>query len=60
MITALIKERKSPPDRRVVIDPQTLANLRDLYPQCEFWVERSDIRVFPDEAYANLGFKVTD
>jgi len=60
MIIALIKERKSPPDRRVVIDPQTLAHLRDLYPECEFWVECSDIRVFPDQAYADLGFKVLD
>lgn len=59
MIIALIKERKSPPDRRVVIDPQTLAALREAYPNCEFWVESSDIRVFSDDEYTALGFKVT-
>ncbi|MCC1484081.1 NAD(P)-dependent oxidoreductase [Winogradskyella immobilis] len=57
---AIIKERKSPPDRRVVFSPQKLAEAREQFPNAEFVVESSDIRVFPDEAYAKLGFKVTD
>lgn len=57
---AIIKERKNPPDRRVVFSPETLAEARDKFSDAEFVVESSDIRVFPDEAYAKLGFKVTD
>ena len=57
---AIIKERKNPPDRRVVFSPETLAVARDRFPDAEFVVESSDIRVFSDEAYAALGFEVTD
>ena len=57
---ALIKERKNPPDRRVVFSPEKLAEARAQFPQAEFVVESSDIRVFPDAAYKALGFKVTD
>ncbi|EDP71759.1 hypothetical protein FBALC1_04707 [Flavobacteriales bacterium ALC-1] len=57
---AIIKERKNPPDRRVVFSPETLAEARSKFPDAEFVVESSDIRVFPDEAYAKLGFEVTD
>ncbi len=57
---AIIKERKNPPDRRVVFSPETLAEARKRFPQAEFVVESSDIRVFSDEAYAKLGFEVAD
>lgn len=57
---ALIKERKNPPDRRVVFSPEELLNVKTQFPQAEFIVESSDIRVFPDSAYRALGFEVTD
>jgi len=57
---AIIKERKNPPDRRVVISPQKLAEARKQFPNAEFIIESSDIRVFPDSAYKALGFKVTE
>lgn len=57
---AIIKERKNPPDRRVVFSPEKLAEARAKFPEAQFIVESSDIRVFPDEAYAALGFEVTD
>ncbi|OUR90318.1 alanine dehydrogenase [Flavobacteriales bacterium 34_180_T64] len=57
---AIIKERKNPPDRRVVFSPEKLAEARTQFPQAQFVVESSDIRVFPDDAYKALGFKVTD
>ncbi|WP_027124584.1 NAD(P)-dependent oxidoreductase [Gelidibacter mesophilus] len=57
---AIIKERKNPPDRRVVFSPRELAEARLKFPNAEFVVESSDIRVFPDEAYRALGFEVTD
>jgi len=57
---AIIKERKNPPDRRVVFSPEKLAEARTQFPTAEFVVESSDIRIFPDAAYKSLGFKVTD
>lgn len=57
---AIIKERKNPPDRRVVFSPQKLAEARDKFPNAEFIVESSDIRIFPDSDYSDLGFKVTN
>lgn len=57
---AIIKERKNPPDRRVVFSPEKLAEARAQFPQAEFIIESSDIRVFPDSAYKNQGFLVTD
>ncbi|WP_299389805.1 NAD(P)-dependent oxidoreductase [uncultured Gelidibacter sp.] len=57
---AIIKERKNPPDRRVVFSPEKLAEVRMQFPNAEFIVESSDIRVFPDSDYRALGFEVTD
>lgn len=57
---AIIKERKNPPDRRVVFSPEKLAEAQLQFPQAEFVVESSDIRIFPDSAYRNAGFTVTN
>lgn len=60
MIFGLIKERKNPPDRRVVFSPEKLVELQRQFPMAQFKVESSDIRVFPDSAYTNLGIEVTN
>ena len=60
MKIGLIKERKNPPDRRVVFSPAELLKLKELYPQTEIKVESSDIRIFTDAQYAALGFEVTE
>ena len=56
----IIKERKSPPDRRVVFTPNELLLFKQIYPSAEIFVERSDIRVFKDEEYEALGFELSD
>jgi len=56
---AIIKERKNPPDRRVVFSPGKLAEAKSLFLKSEFKVESSDIRVFPDKDYASKGFDVS-
>lgn len=56
---AIIKERKNPPDRRVVFSPEKLAEAKTAFPEAEFKVESSAIRIFNDEAYKNLGFEVS-
>jgi len=55
----IIKERKNPPDRRVVFSPQALVALKNQFPQAEIKVESSDIRVFSDQEYLDVGFEVT-
>jgi len=55
----IIKERKSPPDKRVVFSPSILQAFKQRYPDAEFVVESSDVRVFKDEEYSALGFEVT-
>lgn len=57
---AIIKERKNPPDRRVVFSPEKLAEAKAQFPEAKFVLESSDIRVFPDKAYKAQGFKVTN
>ena len=56
----IIKERKNPPDRRVVFTPEELVRLKNEHPEAMVKVESSDIRVFPDEAYAKVGIEVAD
>lgn len=54
----IIKERKNPPDRRVVFSPDELARLKREHPSAEVFVETSDIRIFPDADYQAAGVPV--
>lgn len=56
----IIKERKNPPDRRVVFSPNELAKLKQLYNDANITVESSDIRIFPDVQYQSMGITVSD
>lgn len=60
MVFGIIKERKNPPDKRVVFSPKTLLKVKEQFPEAEFLVESSDIRVFSDEDYKKQGFKVVE
>lgn len=57
---AIIKERKTPPDCRVVFSPSKLAEAKQQFPEADFIVESSDIRVFSDGQYAAAGFEVSE
>ena len=54
----IIKERKNPPDRRVVFAPEEAANIKKQFPEAEIVIESSDIRIFSDEEYVAQGFEV--
>lgn len=56
---AIIRERKNPPDRRVVFSPEKLTELNKRFPEAIVKVETSPIRVFSDEQYKKAGFEVT-
>jgi alanine dehydrogenase len=57
---AIIKERKTPPDRRVVLSPKGCQEVIEHFPDARIIVEASDVRVFPNEAYREAGFEVMD
>ena len=54
----IIKERKNPPDRRVVFTPNELVRLQSAHPEAEIKVESSDIRIFSDDQYRELGLQI--
>lgn len=56
----IIKERKNPPDRRVVFSPNELAKLKQTYHDATVEVESSDIRIFSDVQYKSMGITITD
>lgn len=60
MKIALIKERKNPPDRRVVLTPAQAKALKEKYPQLEIVVEKSPHRAFSDDEYRAAGIPVVD
>lgn len=57
---AIIKERKNPPDRRVVFSPEKCQEVIQQFPEAQIKVETSDIRVFPDSAYRERGIEVKE
>jgi alanine dehydrogenase len=56
----IIKERKNPPDRRVVFSPEKLAEFKTAFPQSTIKVESSDIRIFSDQVYFEKGIEVVN
>ncbi|MBO6828624.1 MAG: alanine dehydrogenase [Muricauda sp.] len=54
----IIRERKNPPDRRVVLSPAECQNVLSKYPAAEINVESSPIRVFSDSEYTEKGIQV--
>lgn len=59
MTIGIIKERKTPPDRRVVFSPNQLQALEKKYNDLKFIVEPSDIRIFTDYDYKDCGIEVS-
>src|SRR5690606_996983 len=60
MKIGIIKERKTPPDRRVVLSPEACQIVKEKFPKAEILIEPSSIRIFNDQAYADAGFEVTE
>ena len=56
----ILKERKSPPDRRVIFSPNELVKLKQEYQNVSVKVERSDIRIFEDSQYESFGIEVAE
>lgn len=56
----LIRERKSPPDKRVAFLPAQCAFIQELYPEIEVVVEPSPHRCVSDDQYKQMGITVSE
>lgn len=54
----IIRERKNPADRRVVLSPEACKKVLQTYPKAEVFIEPSPIRTFADADYKNFGLTV--
>jgi len=59
MKLGIIKERKNPPDKRVVLSPEACNLLLKKYGDLEIKIESSDVRTFTDKEYEEAGIEVT-
>ncbi len=56
----IIKERKNPPDKRVVLSPNLCQNVLKKHSEAQIVVEPSPIRIFSDDEYSEAGIKVAN
>jgi alanine dehydrogenase len=56
----ILREGKNPPDKRTPLLPEQCLALMNLYPQCEFIIQKSPIRCVKDEEYLEKGLKVQE
>ena len=54
----IIRERKNPPDRRVVLSPEACQKVLSAYEKAKIIVEPSPIRIFADLEYEKAGVEV--
>ncbi|HBB90488.1 MAG TPA: alanine dehydrogenase [Bacteroidales bacterium] len=60
MKIGLLRETKTPPDRRVALPPVQAAALMRMYPGLQIMVQSSPIRCFSDEEYLQEGVTVQE
>lgn len=56
----LIRERKNPPDHRVVLSPRACQKVLSAFPKAQITAEASPVRVFKAEEYEAVGIPVAD
>ncbi|NSW44393.1 MAG: alanine dehydrogenase [Bacteroidales bacterium] len=60
MKIGIIKETKTPPDRRVAITPEIAKAIKDHFSDIEIVVQPSDIRAITDDEYLQQGIEVSN
>ena len=56
----VIKEGKTPPDKRVPLSPKQCKEIVDSYSNVEIFIQKSEIRKFKDSEYEAMGLNVVD
>lgn len=57
---AILKETKTPPDRRTIASPEQCLEIQKKFPHADLCVQKSDIRCFKNDEYETAGIKMTD
>jgi saccharopine dehydrogenase (NAD+, L-lysine forming) len=60
MKIGVIRETKTPPDRRVPLTPRQCSELEKKYPELDIIVEPSPMRCYSDDEYRSAGVNVSD
>lgn len=60
MKIGILREEKTPPDRRVPLSPEQCKKVEQLFPGTQIVVQPSLIRCFPDEQYREQGVQVSE
>lgn len=56
----IIRETKIPPDTRVPLTPSQISDIRNKFPEIEFFVQPSKIRCFRDEEYESRNVPIRE
>ena len=59
-LIGLLREGRTPPDRRVALTPKKCVELQDAYPGLRVRVQPSPHRAFADQEYRDLGLEVSE
>jgi saccharopine dehydrogenase (NAD+, L-lysine-forming) len=59
-LLGLLREGRTPPDRRVALTPKKCVELQDTYPGLRVRVQPSPHRAFANQEYRDLGIEVSD
>jgi alanine dehydrogenase len=54
----ILRETKTPPDRRVAVTPLLAVEMKNKFPDIELKVQESDLRCFTDKEYTDSGINV--
>lgn len=60
MKIGILREGKTPPDKRVAFTPDQCVEIQQKFPQLNLVVQKSEIRAFPDTEYAAKGVTLVD
>jgi len=60
MKLGVLRETKTPPDRRVALPPEQVKRLKEKYPALEVVVQPSDFRAYTNSEYENLGIPMQE
>lgn len=56
----ILKETKTPPDKRVVLTPENVMEAMKKFPEAEFVVQKSTLRCFADDEYLEKGIAMAN
>ncbi len=60
MKVGILREGKTPPDKRVPLTPEQCVEVQKKFPHVQIIVQPSKVRSFTDEEYINLGIQVKE